>query len=128
MEIHCGSDHRGYELKQAVIEYLKQQGHDCRDHGCYSAERADYPPFAHAVAMAVAAAPGSLGIVICGSGIGVSIAANKVPQARCAVAWCEHAAEYARRHNHANILAFGADLQTFTQVKRCIDAYLGAEG
>jgi ribose 5-phosphate isomerase B len=69
---------------------------------------------------------GSLGIVICGSGVGISIAANKVPGARCCVAWCEHVAEYGRRHNHANLLAFASDLQTYTQVKRCLDAYLAA--
>jgi ribose 5-phosphate isomerase B len=86
----------------------------------------DYPDFARLVGEAVAAAPGSLGLVFCGSGIGISIAANKVRGIRCAVAWCEHAAEYGRRHNHANCLAFGADLQTWVLVKRCLDAYLGA--
>jgi len=71
--------------------------------------------------------PDRLGIVICGSGVGISIAANKVHGARCAVAWCEHIAEYSRRHNHANLLAFSADLQTITTAKRCLDAYLAAE-
>lgn len=127
MEIHCGSDHRGFELKGAILEYLRKLGHDCHDQGCYNAERVDYPIFAHAVSNAVVESPGSIGIVVCGSGIGVSIAANKVIGARCAQVWCEHTAEYARRHNHANILAFGSDLQTFTQVQRCLDAYLGAE-
>lgn len=86
----------------------------------------DYPRVAEAVGRAVAARPGALGIVICGSGAGIAIAANKIRGVRCTVAWCEHAAEYGRRHNHANALAFGADLQTFTQVKRCLDAYLAA--
>jgi ribose 5-phosphate isomerase B len=126
MEIHCGSDHRGFELKQQVLAYLNGLGHTCVDHGCHSIERADYPRSAQAVGQAVVADPLSAGVVICGSGAGIAIAANKVRGVRCTVAWCEHAAEYGRRHNHANVLAFGSDLQTFTQVKRCLDAFLAA--
>lgn len=90
--------------------------------------RADYPDYAKAAGEAVAAAGREdvFGVVVCGSGVGIAIPANKVRGVRCVVAWCEHAAEYGRRHNHANMLAFGADLQTWTQVKRCLDAYLGA--
>jgi ribose 5-phosphate isomerase B len=76
------------------------------------------------VGEAVAADAQSAGVVLCGSGAGIAIAANKVHGVRCTVAWCEHAAEFGRRHNHANVVAFGSDLQTFTQVKRCLDAYL----
>lgn len=65
-------------------------------------------------------------MLVCGSGAGIAIAANKVHGVRCTVAWCEHAAEYGRRHNHANALAFGSDLQTITQVRHCLDAYLRA--
>jgi ribose 5-phosphate isomerase B len=127
MEIHCGNDHRGYELKRQVIAHLAAQGHSVHDHGCSEGERVDYPRYAHLVAEAVTASPGSIGIVICGSGVGVSIAANKIAGVRCVAAWCEHVAEYARRHNHANVLAFAADLQTFTQVERCLAAFFGAE-
>jgi len=128
MEIHLGSDHRGYELKQQLIEYLTAAGHTCVDHGCGGPTRVDYPDFAAAVGHSVVAAgPQALGIVICGSGVGIAIPTNKVPGVRCVVAWCEHAAEYGRRHNHANVLAFGADLQTFTTARRCLDAYLAAE-
>jgi ribose 5-phosphate isomerase B len=132
MEVHLGSDHRGFELKQLAREYLAGLGHDCHDHGAYSSERSDYPEFASHTARALmnslAADPHrqAFGVVICGSGVGISIAANKVPGVRCAVAWCEHIAEYTRRHNHANMLAFGADLQTWTSVQRCLDAYLAA--
>ncbi|MCC7478213.1 RpiB/LacA/LacB family sugar-phosphate isomerase [bacterium] len=126
MEIHLGSDHRGFELKQRALEYLSDLGHSCTDHGALGEERSDYPGFARAVGEAVAAAPGSLGLVFCGSGIGISIAANKVQGIRCAVAWCEHVSEYGRRHNHANCLAFGADVQTWVEVERCLNAYLGA--
>ena len=130
MEIHLGADHRGYELKQQLADYLRALGHSVIDHGTDSAERTDYPLFGKKVAEAVAAGDLSasrFGIVVCGSGVGISIAANKVPGARCAVAWCEHIAEYSRRHNHANVLAFSADLQTLTSAKRCVDAYLAAE-
>jgi ribose 5-phosphate isomerase B len=128
MEIHLGADHRGYELKRQLADYLRERGHRVVDHGTDSAERTDYPRFGHTVAKAVVGGgvPDALGIVICGSGVGISIAANKVEGARCAVAWCEHIAEYSRRHNHANMLAFSADLQTLTSVKRCVDTYLAA--
>lgn len=127
MEIHLGSDHRGYELKQQVSEYLSGCGHTCIDHGCAGLTRVDYPDFAAAVGHSVVSAGvDTMGILICGSGVGIAIPANKVPGVRCVVAWCEHAAEYGRRHNHANVLAFGADLQTFTAVKRCLDAYFTA--
>lgn len=107
---------------------MKELGHTCIDHGCGGQARVDYPEFAAAVGHAtVASEPDSLGILVCGSGVGIAIPANKVPGVRCVVAWCEHVAEYGRRHNHANVLAFGADLQTFTTVKRCLDAYLAAE-
>lgn len=128
MEIHLGSDHRGFELKQQLIEHLTAEGHVCVDHGCSGPTRVDYPEFAKAVGYAVVATgPNALGVLVCGSGVGISIPANKVPGVRCVPAWCEHAAEYGRRHNHANVLAFGADLQTFTSVKRCLAAYLSAE-
>jgi len=68
----------------------------------------------------------ALGLLFCGSGVGIAIPANKMPGIRCVVAWCEHVAEYGRRHNHANVLAFSGDLQTLTSVKRCLDAYLAA--
>jgi ribose 5-phosphate isomerase B len=131
MEVHCGSDHRGYELKRKLMDHLKSLGHHCTDHGCLSTEAADYPDYAKLVGEAVGAAESerrrALGIVVCGSGVGIAIPTNKMPGVRCVVAWCEHAAEYGRRHNHANVLAFGSDIQTFTQARRCLDAYLAAE-
>jgi ribose 5-phosphate isomerase B len=127
MEIHLGADHRGYELKQQLADYLRELGHEVTDHGTHSNERTDYPQFGREVAQFVAHTQDKLGVVICGSGVGIAIAANKVQGARCAVAWCEHIAEYSRRHNHANVLAFSADLPTIVEVRRCIDAYLAAE-
>lgn len=128
MEFHIGSDHRGYDAKLELADYLGSLGHKCTDHGCHSRERCDYPDFAAEVARAVVASgEDCCGIVICGSGVGIAIPANKIPGARCVVAWCEHVSEYGRRHNKANMLAFGADVQTVVQMKRCLNAYLGAE-
>ena len=127
MDVYIGADHRGYAAKTELIEYLIARGLNVTDHGCHGAERVDYPDFAKLVAESVAGSAGSaFGVVICGSGVGIAIPANKVAGVRCAVAWCEHVAEFGRRHNHANVLAFGADVQTVTQMKRCLDAWLGA--
>ena len=128
MEVHLGSDHRGYEARLLIRQYLNELGHQCIDHGCVSTESVDYPQFAQAVGGGVASAlDQAIGVLVCGSGVGIAIPANKMPGIRCVVAWCEHVAEFSRRHNHANVLAFGADVQTVTQMKRCIDAYLAAE-
>jgi ribose 5-phosphate isomerase B len=98
------------------------------DHGTDSAERCDYPVYAEAVGRAVAAADSEdvFGLIACGSGVGIAMAANKVRGVRAVPAWCEHIAEFGRRHNHANVLAFSGDLQTLTQARRCLDAYLAA--
>jgi ribose 5-phosphate isomerase B len=128
MEVHLGADHRGFGLKRELREYLTSLGHTVVDHGTDSAARCDYPVYAEAVGQAVAAADREdvFGIVFCGSGVGIAIAANKVRGVRCVPAWCEHIAEFGRRHNHANVIAFSGDLQTPIQAKRCLDAYLGA--
>lgn len=106
--IAIGSDHAGYELKQKVIAYLNQEGLAWRDYGCYSTESVDYPEPAKAVAQAVADGQAEKGILICGTGIGVSIAANKVHGIRCAHCHDVFSAEATRQHNDANVLAMGA--------------------
>lgn len=110
---------------------MKSIGHTCVDHGCDSNSSVDYPDYAKSVAESVAAlildGRPCLGLLVCGSGAGVAIAANKVSGVRCIQAWCEHIAEYGRRHNHANVLTFGGDVQTYTQARRCVDAFLSAE-
>jgi ribose 5-phosphate isomerase B len=128
MEVHLGSDHRGFELKRGLAAHLTQLGHTVHDHGVHDTNRTDYPAYGKLVGEAVAAADSedTFGIVACGSGAGIAIAANKVRGVRCVQAWCEHIAEYGRRHNHANVLAFSGDLQTLTQALRCLDAYLAA--
>lgn len=105
--IAIGGDQGGYELKLAVIEYLKEHHIEYKDYGCYSEESVDYPIYAKKVAHAVADGEADKGILICGTGIGISIAANKVKGIRCAVCHDCFSAEATRSHNDANILAMG---------------------
>ena len=105
--IGIGSDHGGFALKQEVIGYLKEKGLDYKDYGCYDECSCDYPEYAHAVAHAVANGECEKGILICGTGIGISIAANKVPGIRAALCHDVFSAEATRQHNDANILAMG---------------------
>lgn len=106
--IALGSDHAGFELKEWLKGKLEEAGYECHDFGTYSPQSCDYPDFSAAVAYAVASGQCDTGIVICGTGIGSSIAANKVPGVRCALCWNEYTARMARYHNDANILALGA--------------------
>lgn len=106
--IALGSDHAGFELKEWLKGKLKEAGYECHDFGTHSPQSCDYPDFSAAVARAVASGQCDTGIVICGTGIGSSIAANKVPGIRCALCWNEYTARMARYHNDANILALGA--------------------
>jgi len=109
MRVHLGSDHAGFELKAAVVRRLVELGHEPVDHGPerYDAQD-DYPPFVLRAAEATAAEPGSLGVVIGGSGNGEQIAANKVPGVRAALVWNRGTAELARQHNDANVVSIGA--------------------
>ncbi|MCD8374850.1 MAG: ribose 5-phosphate isomerase B [Oscillospiraceae bacterium] len=103
-----GSDHGGYGLKQEIMKYLAEQGIEYRDFGTYTEASCDYPVYGEAVARAVASGECERGILICGTGIGISIAANKVGGIRCANCADCYSAEMCRRHNNANILALGA--------------------
>jgi ribose 5-phosphate isomerase B len=109
MRVHLGSDHAGFELKAAVAARLEELGHEPVDHGpaAFEAED-DYPPYVLAAAAATVADPGSLGVVIGGSGNGEAIAANKVAGVRCALAWTDQTAQLGREHNDANVLSLGA--------------------
>jgi len=110
MKIAIGSDHGGYDLKVFLIEHLKETGHEIDDKGCYSKDSCDYPVYGHAVANAVAKGEADRGIVICTTGIGISIAANKVPGIRAALCTNELMAKMTRLHNDANVLALGANI------------------
>lgn len=105
--IALGSDHGGYDLKCQIEEYLEEQGLEYKDFGCFDKQSCDYPEFGRAAAEAVASGECDRGIVICTTGIGISIAANKVPGIRCAVCTNPYLAKMTRLHNDANMLALG---------------------
>ena len=107
-KVYLGSDHGGFELKNALAARLREAGFVTEDLGCYSAESCDYPDFAAAVGRAVAAREGALGLLVCGTGIGMSIAANKIPGVRAALCGDVFSAKMTRRHNDANVLCLGA--------------------
>ncbi len=106
--IAIGSDHAGFDLKEWLKTRLEEAGYECSDFGTYTPQSCDYPDFASAVAQSVVRGECETGIVICGTGIGSAIAANKVPGVRCALCWNEYTARMARSHNDANVLALGA--------------------
>lgn len=107
MKIAIASDHGGFRLKGAILEYLEQKGFDYKDFGTYNESSCDYPDYALTVAEAVAAKEYDFGILICGTGIGIGIAANKVPGIRAALCHDTFSAHACREHNNANILTMG---------------------
>jgi ribose 5-phosphate isomerase B len=109
MHIYIGSDHGGYKQKELLHSHLQEKGYEVKDCGTYSSESTDYPDFALAVANAVAGEPGSRGILLCRSGEGMEIAANKVPKIRAALVWKEEVAAETRRDNDSNILVLPSD-------------------
>ncbi|MPV38307.1 ribose-5-phosphate isomerase [Georgenia subflava] len=125
MRIHIAADHAGFELKVAIVEHLSAAGHDVVDHGAaaYDAED-DYPPMCFAAGQAVVADPGSLGIVLGGSGNGEQIAANKVPGVRAALAWNTETATLARAHNDANVISIGARQHSVDEAIGLVEAFL----
>ncbi|MGN0167703.1 MAG: ribose 5-phosphate isomerase B [Acetatifactor sp.] len=127
MKIAIGSDHGGYELKQKVIRHLEEKGIRCEDMGCSSRESCDYPVFGHAVARAVADGKADKGIVICTTGIGISISANKIPGVRCALCSDTLSAKMTRLHNDANVLAMGAGILGENLALEITDTFLGTE-
>jgi ribose 5-phosphate isomerase B len=124
VHIALGCDHRGLELKRAVTGLLTELGHDCEDFGCYSSEPVDYPDIAQTVAEAVALGRFDHGILICGSGIGMSIAANKVRGIRAALCCDAFSAQRARQHNDANILCLSGEAMEQTLALDIVKAYL----
>lgn len=126
MHILIGSDHAGLELKHHLKEHLKEAGHTVTDKGTHVKESVDYPDFAHAVATAVSAEVGSVGVVICGSGNGINITANKHRGIRSALAWNPEVATLAREHNDANIVALPARFVTTAEAEMIVDAFLAA--
>lgn len=122
--IAIGSDHGGYDLKESVIRHLQERGMEVKDVGCYSKESCDYPVFGHAVAKAVAEGECEKGIVICTTGIGISITANKTQGIRCALCSEPLSAKMTRLHNDANVLAMGAGLIGANMANEIVDTFL----
>src|ERR1019366_8554395 len=128
MKIALGADHAGYELKTLLVMTLKEWGHEVIDLGTTNgSESVDYPDFGSAVGHSVADGEAELGVAICGSGIGISIAANKVPGVRAALVHDATSARLAREHNHANVVCMGARLIGLAVAKDALAAWLGAE-
>jgi ribose 5-phosphate isomerase B len=125
MRGYLGCDHAGYELKEQIIEHLRQAGHEPVDCGAYAYDAEDdYPAFCIAAASRTVADPDSLGIVIGGSGNGEQIAANKVPGARCALAWSTETAQLAREHNNAQLIGVGGRMHSVAEAIAIVDAFV----
>ncbi|MFL6089232.1 MAG: ribose-5-phosphate isomerase [Aeromicrobium sp.] len=128
MRVHLAADHAGYELKSHLVEWLTAQGHEPVDHGAHEYDALDdYPPFCVHAAEAVVADPGSLGIVIGGSGNGEQIAANKVEGIRAALAWSTETASLARQHNNAQVVSVGARMHSVDEATAIVEAFLTTE-
>ncbi|MEZ5380356.1 MAG: ribose 5-phosphate isomerase B [Microthrixaceae bacterium] len=127
MRIAVGADHAGFELKEGLAEFLAGLGHEVTDVGTYSEERCDYPDFGAAVGRAVAAGDAELGVAVCGSGIGIAMAANKIPGVRAATAHDVTSARLAREHNDANVLCVGSRFIGHQVAIDALEAFLAAE-
>ena len=127
MKIVIGSDHAAYELKEAIKEKLIGEGHEVIDVGCDSTESVDYPKYGHAVGRTVASGEAERGIAVCGSGIGISIACNKVPGIRAALCTSVEMAEMCRRHNNANVVCMGARMISQDLAFEIVDKWMTTE-
>ncbi len=124
MKIAIGSDHAGFELKEHLKKHLARIGHDVLDVGTHSRDSVDYPDYGFAVGRAVASSQAERGVVICGSGVGISIAANKVPGVRAGVAADLFTAHLMRAHNDANVIGFGARLTAVAHAEMLLETFL----
>ncbi len=127
MHIAIGSDHAGFDLKQAITSLLSELGHSYEDFGCYNTDPVDYPDFARSVAQAVAQRRFDHGILICSTGIGMSIAANKVPGVYAALCHDVFGAQRSRQHNNANVLCLGGSVIGVDLAKDIVHTYLGTD-
>lgn len=127
MKIAIGCDHGGYELKEAMKQYIEGRGAEVVDFGTYSSDSVDYPVYGQKVAEAVSQGEAELGILICGTGLGMSYVANKVKGIRCACVSDVFSAEMARLHNNANVLAFGARVVGLGLATKIVETFLGTE-
>lgn len=127
MIIPIGCDHAGFQLKQTLISYLESKGYEVKDFGCYSEESIDYPDFAHPVADLVEKNEGMLGILLCGSGNGINMTANKHQGIRAALCWQPEIAKLSREHNNANILTLPARFISEEIAKEMVDIFFSTD-
>jgi len=127
MKIAIACDHGGFVLKEQLKKYVESMGHEVKDLGCYSADRADYPDYGIACGEAVVKGEADRGIVVCGTGIGISIAANKVKGVRCALCTDPVMARLCREHNNANVLSLGERIVGVELAKGIVDAFLNTD-
>jgi len=127
MRIALAADHAGYVLKDELVAWLRETGHDVVDLGTNGPESVDYPQFGAKLADAVASGEAQYGVAVCGSGIGISIAVNRNPACRCARVDDPLSAALAREHNDANVLAMGGRLIGHDMAKACVQAFLGTD-
>jgi len=126
-QIAIGSDHAGYELKEKIKIYFSDNNIEFKDFGPFSDERVDYPDFAHPVATSIESKESKLGILICGSGNGINMTANKHQEIRSALCWQEDIAKMARLHNNANIIVLPARYMSKELALKCINIFLNTE-
>ena len=124
LKISIGSDHGGLSLKQEIIKHLEEKGIEVKDYGTYSLDSCDYPDFSYIVARSVAKKEADLGIVICTTGIGVSIVANKVRGVRCALCLNKEQASLTKLHNNANVLAMSQKFTDVETAKEIVDTFI----
>ncbi|MCA6362054.1 MAG: ribose 5-phosphate isomerase B [Bacteroidetes bacterium] len=124
LKLAAGADHAGFALKQEMVAYLRSLGHEVTDYGTHTEQSVDYPDFAHPVASAVEKGEVVFGLLVCGSGNGISMAANKHAGIRAALCWKPEIAELARLHNDANILSLPARFISVEEAKACINIFL----
>ena len=124
MKISIGNDHAGPEYKKAIVDFLKQKGHEIVNHGTDTFESVDYPDFGHPVAIDVATGKADFGVVICGSGNGINMTVNKHQGIRSALCWDKEIASLARQHNDANIISIPARFTSIQQAVEMVDTFL----
>ena len=127
MKIAIGSDHAGFLAKEEVIKFLKESGYEVEDVGTYSKDSCDYPIFGRKVGELVASKDCEFGVVICSSGEGIMMAANKVKGIRCGIAYNDQTAELLRQHNDANVISFGANFMDIEDIKRRLEIFLNTD-
>ena len=127
MRIAIGSDHAGFLAKEEVVKFLKQEGYEVEDVGTYSKDSCDYPIFGRKVGELVTSKNCEFGVVICSSGEGIMMAANKVKGIRCGIAYNDQTAELLRQHNDANVISFGANFMDIEDIKRRLKIFLNTD-